>query len=106
MIYSQAIGRSQEPVMIIIYSVSIYCAHRKNTLNVMYGQIAVIFKLSLAIPLTFTGLNIRTVIAVVTCSNQYLHRMYEQDYFGRVHSKVTSWNSQIGIRINCLCVQH
>ena len=35
MIYSQAIGKSQEPVMILIYSVSIYCAHHKNTLNVM-----------------------------------------------------------------------
>jgi hypothetical protein len=36
------------------------------TLNVLQGQTAVIFKLSLTIPLTFTGLNIRTVIAGVT----------------------------------------
>jgi hypothetical protein len=48
-----------------------------------------IFKLSLEKPLTFTGLNIRTVISGVTWSNQCLHRMYEQDHLGRVHFKVT-----------------
>lgn len=76
------------------------------TLNVLQGQTAVIFKLSLTIPLTFTGLNIRTVIAGVTWSNRYLHRMFEQDHFGRVHFKVTKRNTQIGKRINCLCAQH
>jgi hypothetical protein len=72
----------------------------------MQGQIAVIFKLSLEIPLTFTRLNVGTVIAGVTWSNQYLHIMYEQDHFGRVNFKVTKRNNQIGTRINCLCAQH
>ena len=51
------------------------------------GKLQLFLMLSLALPLTFTGLNIRTVIVCVTWSNKYLHRIYEQDHFGSVHFK-------------------
>jgi len=58
-----------------------------NTLHVLQGQNAVIFNVKPSDATDLYRVKHETVIAGATWSNKYLHRIYEQDHFGRVHFK-------------------